>query len=78
MVPRYNLCGHCGKQDNNLREYSEFSHLRECTIKDIDGKVRQSIEPVFTAPVELCYTCYVNVSKKYVNENRSSKELVEA
>lgn len=61
-------CKVCGRVFKGLLKYSEFSHLRPCEVKDINGVIRKTVEPVMTPSIEMCYTCYKNSSKKYVLE----------
>ncbi len=68
------ICDCCGSHSKGIREFSEFSHLKPCAIKSIEGVVRQSVEPVFTKFRELCFTCYNAAVKKYVTETKRPKE----
>jgi len=60
-----NLCEGCGRAANMLRIYNEVTGVRPCVIKDEKG-MRNSLEPTFTAPRELCFSCYNVKAKEYV------------
>lgn len=70
--PSEDGCEVCGRTSKGLMKYSEYSHSRACTMKDIEGVSRKTIEPVFTPVIEMCYPCFKNHSKKYVLETKAA------
>jgi len=76
MSKSNDLCEVCERSSSNLQEFAEFSHLKPCAIKDSDGKVRQSVEPVFSNSVEMCFPCYNAATKEYISETNSPKAKI--
>ena len=62
----FNVCHNCGTQTHSLLRFNKVAGVRPCIVTDLDGKTRESLEPVIVDEKDLCYACYVEAVNKYL------------